>query len=114
MKHIPCVVDDPQKLHQLRREVAIMQRISYDANVVQFYGACMSGEGAWLCMEYMEVCAFRIILTPSTVHQRYCALPALPAWTGSRCQVEHVKPLLPAHVPSQQVALLHSVNSTHS
>ena len=55
VKHIPCVVDDPQKLHQLRREVAIMQRISYDANVVQYYGACMSGEGAWLCMEYMEV-----------------------------------------------------------
>ncbi len=55
VKHIPCIVGDPQKLHQMRREVAIMQRISYDPNIVQFYGACMTNEGAWLCMEYMEV-----------------------------------------------------------
>ncbi len=40
-----------------------MQRISYDTNVVQFYGACMSGEGAWLCMEYMEVGCLRMTLT---------------------------------------------------
>ena len=59
VKHIPCIVDDPQKLHQLRREIAIMQRISYDKHIVQFYGACMTGAGAWLCMEYMEVGALQ-------------------------------------------------------
>ena len=55
LKHIPCLVDDPQKLHEMRREIAIMQRISFDPHIVQYYGACMTGEGAWLCMEYMEV-----------------------------------------------------------
>ena len=55
VKHIPCIVDDPQKLQQLRREIAIMQCISYDKHVVQFYGACTMRDGAWLCMEYMEV-----------------------------------------------------------
>ena len=55
VKHMDCLVDDPQKLHQMRREIAIMKKISFDANVVQFYGACTSDTGAWLMMEYMEV-----------------------------------------------------------
>ncbi len=55
VKHIPCIVDDPQKLHLMRREVAIMKRVSYDPNIVQFYGACSGPDGAWVCMELMEV-----------------------------------------------------------
>ena len=31
-----------------------MKKVSYDANVVQFYGACTT-EPAMLVMEYMEV-----------------------------------------------------------
>ncbi len=55
MKHIPCLAGDPQRLHQLmRREITIMKRVSYDANVVQFYGACSGDDGAWVCMELME------------------------------------------------------------
>ena len=92
VKHIPCVVDDPQKLHQLRREVAIMQRISYDRNVVQFYGACMNGAGAWLCMEYMEVgrSASQLVLGPHALVLR-CVSPAAtePITEPAPCSVTH-------------------------
>ncbi len=47
-------VGDKHTLHQLRKEIAIMKKVSYDANVVQFYGACTT-EPAMLVMEYMEV-----------------------------------------------------------
>lgn len=57
VKHMDCLVDDPQKLAQMRREIAIMKKISFDANIVQFYGACTDDTGAWLMMEYMEVCS---------------------------------------------------------
>jgi len=40
---------------QLRREIAIAKRVSYDKHIVQFYGACTTVNGAWLCMELMEV-----------------------------------------------------------
>ncbi len=56
VKHIPCMAADPQRLqHLMQREIAIMKRVSYDANVVQFYGACSGDDGAWVCMELMEV-----------------------------------------------------------
>ena len=54
VKHMDCLVEDPQKLHQMRREIAIMKKVSFDANIVQFYGACTVDNGAWLMMEYME------------------------------------------------------------
>ncbi len=38
----------------LRKEIAILKKVSYDVNIVQFYGAC-SAEPAMLVMEYMEV-----------------------------------------------------------
>ncbi len=36
------------------QEISILKSISYDRNIVQFYGACTS-EPTMLCMEYMEV-----------------------------------------------------------
>ena len=60
VKFVPCVVADEQKLHQLRREIAIMKRVSYDKHIVQFYGACTTVNGAWLCMEYMEARSRRL------------------------------------------------------
>ena len=54
VKFVPCLVADAQKLHQLRREIAIAKRVSYDKHIVQFYGACTTVNGAWLCMELME------------------------------------------------------------
>ena len=47
-------VGDKHTLHQLRREIAILKKVSFDANIVQFYGACTT-EPAMLVMEYMEV-----------------------------------------------------------
>lgn len=50
-------------MQELRREMAMMQRVSADANVVQFYGAVLpagGSEGAkspgMLVMEYCGVC----------------------------------------------------------
>ena len=45
---------DEITLKAIRREIAILRKVSYDGNVVQFYGACLSAT-AMLCMEYMEV-----------------------------------------------------------
>ena len=72
MKHIPCLAGDPQRLqHLMRREIAIMKRISYDRNIVQFYGACSGDDGAWVCMELMEarIC-LRFIKASRVLSQR--------------------------------------------
>lgn len=50
-------------MQELRREVAILQRVSADANIVQFYGAVLPENGAaasakspaMLVMEYLAV-----------------------------------------------------------
>ena len=47
-------VNDALQIYQMRREIAILRKVSYDRNIVQFYGACTS-EPTMLCMEYMEV-----------------------------------------------------------
>mmetsp|Transcript_12482 Transcript_12482/g.37497 ORF Transcript_12482/g.37497 Transcript_12482/m.37497 type:complete len:888 (-) Transcript_12482:561-3224(-) len=43
---------DSSWLGLLRREVAMLRRISFDRNIVQFYGACLEGDHAMLIMEY--------------------------------------------------------------
>ena len=47
-------VGDKHTLYQLRKEIAILKKVSYDANIVQFYGASTT-EPAMLVMEFMEV-----------------------------------------------------------
>ena len=49
-------VGDKHTLYQLRKEIAILKKVSYDANIVQFYGASTT-EPAMLVMEFMEVCS---------------------------------------------------------
>ena len=39
---------------QLRKETAILRRVSYHQNVVQYFGVCLA-EPAMLVMEYMAV-----------------------------------------------------------
>ena len=46
--------DDARTLQLMRKEIGIMQRVSYDRNIVQFYGACTTTEPAMLVMEYMQ------------------------------------------------------------
>ena len=72
-------------MQELRREVAILQRVSADANVVQFYGAVLpdgrapsaTALPAMLVMEYLAVgghiCHF------SCLHALLA--PSLPPWT---------------------------------
>ena len=50
-------------LYQMKKESAILRKVSHDSNIVQYYGACLpspasqelSDSGAMLVMEYMEV-----------------------------------------------------------
>ena len=47
------------------QEISILKSISYDRNIVQFYGAVLSGSEPMLVLEYMEVRApSRTLLTP--------------------------------------------------
>ena len=45
---------DGTSLQALRKEVAILQRVSHHSSIVQFYGASLT-EPAILCMEFMKV-----------------------------------------------------------
>lgn len=36
------------------KEIAVLRSLSYDRNLVQFYGACLEREHAMLVLEYME------------------------------------------------------------
>ena len=38
------------------QEISILKSISYDRNIVQFYGAVLSNNEPMLVLEYMEVC----------------------------------------------------------
>ena len=44
----------------MRKEIGIMQRVSYDSNIVQFFGACTTTEPTMLVMEYMRVSALAL------------------------------------------------------
>ena len=37
------------------QEVEVLKSVSYDRNVVQFYGTCVVGDQTMLVLEYMEV-----------------------------------------------------------
>ena len=53
VKKLNCPVDE-KSLHAVQQEIDILQKVSNDGNIVQFYGACLT-DTAMLCMEYMEV-----------------------------------------------------------
>jgi hypothetical protein len=63
-------------MQELRREVAILQRVSADANVVQFYGAVLPDGSAppstalpaMLVMEYLAVSGLMSPLHPAAGH----------------------------------------------
>ena len=50
------------------QEIRLLKRISFDRNIVQFYGACLESQPPMLVMEYMGVC-------PSLQPASTCALP---------------------------------------
>ena len=60
-------VNDALQIYQMRREIAILRKVSYDRNIVQFYGACTS-EPTMLCMEYMEVRGARLAASSAGTH----------------------------------------------
>ena len=45
-----------QSLRSLKKEINVLQLVSYDRNVVQYYGACLQDQASpMLVMEYMAV-----------------------------------------------------------
>lgn len=54
VKRFDFIFDD-MALKTIHREIAILRKVSFDGNIVQFYGACVTDTSAMLCMEYMEV-----------------------------------------------------------
>lgn len=52
----PTGLQDPMLLNTIRKEISILQRVSFDRNVVQFYGAWLKDAAhAMLVMEFCEV-----------------------------------------------------------
>ena len=45
------------------QEVDILKSVSYDRNVVQFYGTCLWGDKTMLVLEFMEVSSSYVYLT---------------------------------------------------
>ena len=52
---------DSISLRALHKEIVILQTVSHHRSIVQFYGANLSEPGI-LCMEYMKVGIFRLLL----------------------------------------------------
>ena len=93
VKHIPCLAEDPQRLrHLMQREIAIMKRISYDRNIVQFCGACSADDGAWVCMELMEV-SVSMLHTDVLLLKRHPEVKGSPHRSGGRSAAEVLLPL---------------------
>ncbi|KAK9829556.1 hypothetical protein WJX72_006471 [[Myrmecia] bisecta] len=45
---------DQHQLDQFKKEISMLKKLSYDRNIVQFYGACMQEGKPMLVLEYME------------------------------------------------------------
>ena len=56
VKKLRCTMPADTWLQLLAKEIYVLKKISYDRNIVQFYGACLQDQAsAMLVMEYMEV-----------------------------------------------------------
>ncbi|KAK9805505.1 hypothetical protein WJX72_001765 [[Myrmecia] bisecta] len=45
---------DAEQLQQFRKEISILKSLSFNRNIVQFYGACLQAGKPMLVLEYME------------------------------------------------------------
>eukprot|EP00891_Asterochloris_glomerata_P007989 jgi/Astpho2/7989/Aster-x1474 len=64
VKEMSCI--DVSQMHAFEKEVALLQSLTFDRNIVQFYGACLNGSRAWLVMEYLEGGDLRSAISRST------------------------------------------------
>ena len=56
VKKFKCTTSPDAWLRLLVKEANLLKEVSYDRNIVQFYGACLEDqESAMLVMEYMAV-----------------------------------------------------------
>ncbi len=94
---------DPQLIRQFRKEIAILGRVSFQPNIVNFYGACLRNpDNIMLVMELMEGAEHQ-----GTLHDA-SLLPLVPtfskpAWLGpSTCMSWLIQRLLQASFYRQQ------------
>ncbi|KAL0019977.1 hypothetical protein WJX79_004684 [Trebouxia sp. C0005] len=45
---------DAQQLAEFAKEIQLLRKLSFDRNIVQFYGACLQEENTMMVLEYME------------------------------------------------------------
>ena len=56
VKKLVCTIDADAQLRLLRKEINVLEKVSFDRNIVQYYGACLQDQAtAMLVMEYMSV-----------------------------------------------------------
>lgn len=46
---------DDAQLRQFEKEITLLKSLSFDRNIVQFYGACLQNQDTMLLLEYMAV-----------------------------------------------------------
>ncbi len=49
----------------MMQEIQLLRKLSFDRNIVQFYGACLQEENTMMVLEYMEVKACLLSLSCS-------------------------------------------------
>jgi serine/threonine protein kinase len=47
---------DEAMLKQFQSEIKLLRRISFDRNIVQFYGACLQQEDTMVCKQARSLC----------------------------------------------------------
>ena len=52
------------------QEIGVLQKVSFDRNIVQYYGACLEAEQPMLIMEYMAVRLCKIMYSISHGHRQ--------------------------------------------
>ena len=60
LEHVCCQTvlqhtkNDVRASHGILQEINLMEKLSFDRNIVQFYGAVLSGPAPMLVLEFME------------------------------------------------------------
>ena len=80
VKKLNCTTSPDAWLRLLVKEVNVLKEVSYDRNIVQFYGACLEDQAtAMLVMEYMAVRFWHLPVPRSCL----CAVLVCLACAGS-------------------------------
>ena len=79
-----CCEDRAEYPAFVLQEINLMEKLSFDRNIVQFYGAVLSAPAPMLVLEFMEG------NTPSALH----SLPLHVRWSCSSAHLLHIRWML--------------------